>query len=573
MKSFKFIIGVCFLFCATTAIASQNAIEILQTSLSSSLDLIFNDLQNWAVLWLGSFILLQSTLSNVRLLIHGAEIEKVFAKFAASLAWFSWCFYIFKNGANFIKSIATFLITKATGITGSEFDPMSPIDKGISVASTLLESLDGTQSVLGSLNPFPSLMMGLVALVILATSAIIAFKILMIFIETKIVIALSPFSFALLGLDAFKDQGLAPLKYLVSMAYRVMILAAIMSAMVLFSTNIIEVFKTLPAASDNSVWKPIWAAAMGYVLLAAVTLRSDSIATMLSSGSSQMTTGDASSSVMAAASGVAAGGALATAAATATGGAVSGAAKIPTLMSDYIAKMGGSISDASGRGAGQTPPPAPVKSLASRAAAQIPSSPPNRPASSGDSGSATASSNGGSSASVPSSAPTRTAAGDTSDGASARSRDSSGAPVRTATSGANDTATTDSRTSASSDDNGLATASANAESSTRVPEGAPVRAAATNSVSDNTAAGAPVRASAGVDSGLNAGIGGAGSGTGNAQSDQKLDQMANALAKLGQAPQKTVKDHLGEAGKQINQALQADTPGVNISMNTHSDHI
>lgn len=194
-------------------------------------------------------------------------------------------------------------------------------------------------------------MMGLVSLVILAVSAILAFKILMVFIETKMVIALSPLSFALLGLNAFRDQGLAPFKYLVSMGIRMFLYGAVLAAMGIFSSSIIEAFKALPAASDPSVWPPIWAAAMGYVLLGAVALRVDSIAVMLASGSSQMSTGDAAA--VGAVAGAAAG--IAAAAAAPGVGKASGAAKSGgQSMADFMKSMGSSsaITNAGLQGAG-----------------------------------------------------------------------------------------------------------------------------------------------------------------------------------------------------------------------------
>lgn len=346
---------------AFSAAPAPDAISLLETGISGALDKIFADLQVWALVVLGGFMFLQFTWTHIHLLLNGGDLERVWSKFLGSIFWFGICIYIFKEGASFIKSVASQIMSKSTGVTGATFDPMSPIDRGIDVASQLLATFNGSQSVLGSLNPFPSIMLGLVSIVILAVSALLAFKIFMVFIETKMVIALSPLSFALLGLNAFKDQGLAPLKYLVSMALRMFLYGAVLAAMVVFSESIIGTFKALPPASDPSVWPPIWAAAIGYVLLGAVALRVDSIAAMLASGSSQMSTGDA------AAVGAIAG----AAAALATGGAAAaGAATKPVQsMAGVMSQMRGgtSVSNASSRGAGASTsmesPPKPLNSL------------------------------------------------------------------------------------------------------------------------------------------------------------------------------------------------------------------
>lgn len=342
---------VCLMFCASAFAQNDGSIPILQKGLTESLDKVFILLQGVAIQWLGIFMILQFTWTNWQLILNDADITKVFAKLAGSIFWFCICIYIFKNGSTFIKNVSGEIMSKATGTTGAIFDPIQPIKTGISVASQLLETLDSTQSVLQSLNPFPSIMMGIVSIVILAVSALLAFKILMVFIETKMVIALSPLSFALLGLNAFRDQGLAPFKYLVSMAIRMFLYGAVLAAMGIFSTSVIAAFKALPGLSEPSVWPPIWAAAIGYVLLGAVAMRVDSIAVMLASGSSQMSTGDAAA--VGAAAGAAAG--LAMSAATGGASAAVGAAKGGQSMADFMKNLGGgggAIANAGQQGAG-----------------------------------------------------------------------------------------------------------------------------------------------------------------------------------------------------------------------------
>lgn len=353
-------IGIFLLFVSGLAAAEPvRVVEILQAGLSDALDSIFKDLQTFAIGYLSLFILLQFLWTNIHVLTDGGDLTGFLKKFSGSMIWFTMCFFIFKEGPDFLKTVSSYLINKASGTSGVVFDPTAPIDKGMVIASSLLKSLDSTQSVLASLNPFPSIMLGIVSLVILAVSALLAFKILMVFMETKIVIALSPLSFSLLGLNAFKDQGLAPFKYLVSLAFRAMIYGAILATMFKFSDAIQASFKSLPSSSDASVWPPIWAAAIGYSLLGAFALRADSIAVMLASGSSAMSTGDAAAvnASTAAAAGVAGavGGAI-------VGGAMAGAAKMPASMSSFMGGLpGGSISNASGRGSGQTPSQAPSR--------------------------------------------------------------------------------------------------------------------------------------------------------------------------------------------------------------------
>lgn len=349
LRNFFFVSALTAISFSAFAATQDGSIPILQKGLSEALDKIFSQLQTIAVNWLASFMLLQMVWTNWQLLLKDETIERVFAKLGGTFFWFGICWYVFNNGPDFIKNVGSYIMKTATGTTGAVFDPTQPISVGIDVASQLLETLDSTQSVLQSLNPFPAIMMGLVACVILAVSALLAFKILMVFIETKMVIALSPINFALLGLNAFRDQGLAPLKYLVSMGIRMFLYGAVLAAMEIFSKSIIATFKSLPAASDPSVWPPIWAATLGYVILGAVALRVDSIAAVLASGSSQMSTGDAVAA--GAAAGAAAG--LAMSSTSSIASAVANPAK---TMADTLQKMaaggGAGVSNAGRSGSG-----------------------------------------------------------------------------------------------------------------------------------------------------------------------------------------------------------------------------
>lgn len=327
------------------AVEQASATALVQSALNTAAAAVFKDLQSWAIAWLGSFLLLQLTFTNIKHLFEHSEMPAVLGKLSAGLAWGGISLYIFVNGAEFITGVSNFLLTKASGLTGgTPFDPSYPVDLGINMASELLGALDKSQSFLDKLNPFPAMMMGLASIGILVVCAIIGYKIFMIFIETKIVIALSPLSFALLGLDAFREQGFAPLKYLISLAYRVLIMAAILAAMTSVSKVIVASFKTLPAVTDPSVWPPIFAAVIAMGMLGAFAHRSDSIAAMLSSGTSNMSPGNNGGQSSAAS--IAKSGVLGGVAGIAAG--IAGAAAGGKAMSEVIKEMTSGAGGAAG---------------------------------------------------------------------------------------------------------------------------------------------------------------------------------------------------------------------------------
>lgn len=326
-----------------------STIDLVQSSLGTALDGIFNSLTNTCVKWLGGFLLLQMIWTQIMGMINGADIEKAWGKWLMGFFWAGLCLYIYESGADFIRSIANYIMNLAAGLTGQPFTPTYPITTGLADASDLLKAFDKGQSILGSLNPFPAIMMGLISLVILAACTLIAFRIFMIAVETKIVIALSPISFALMGLNALRDQGFAPIKYLIAMGYRIFVLGAVLAAMTSFSHALVAVFQNLPASNSPSVWPPIWAAAIGYSLLGALAWNSNSIAAHLASGSSAMTTADLGGP---AAMASAVGGAVGAAVGQALGGSINKAAgKAGQALSDWRKDAGMGMSNASDNGA------------------------------------------------------------------------------------------------------------------------------------------------------------------------------------------------------------------------------
>ncbi len=58
----------------------------------------------------------------------------------------------------------------------------------------------------------------------------LALKIFMLQLEAVLIATLSPMSFALLGLNTLRDQGIAPFKSLLSLAYRIVLVGVMLSA-------------------------------------------------------------------------------------------------------------------------------------------------------------------------------------------------------------------------------------------------------------------------------------------------------------------------------------------------------
>lgn len=363
MRKYSFLL---LLFLAPV-IAHAGAFDLLDDGLKSASSNVTATIQSTAIIWLSSFVLIQTVITNLGLLKSGADIEAIYGKLMGSLLWFGFCFYVLKNGPTFIDDVSKGFFKIASDLAGTGgFDAGDIITKGADLAATLIARINRESSIT---NLFaPALLGGIMGVVILATVALIAFKVFLIKIETMLIIMIAPLSFAFMGLNSLKDQGIAPFKSLISLIYRVLVLAVILKTMNVMSANLVTVIELITSDSIDGIWSTVFAAVTGFSLLAFLVFKSDSIAANLASGSTSLGSGDVAA---AAAAGAAVGAAVASGGASALGAAGGGAGKAQELMSDVMSKMsgGGSLSNASTKGSGGVgellrPPSAPSSSVA-----------------------------------------------------------------------------------------------------------------------------------------------------------------------------------------------------------------
>lgn len=350
---------------ASPAFGADSVLSIMQSAMAPAI----NKLTTQALSWLAVFGMLQFLITNYRLLKSDGDLQAVIAKTAGSIAWLSVCIYIIQNGPQFIGAVGDQMF----GLLGLTLpSPGSIIASTIVVVASLAALAVGVGGVgiIGSTTA--GMLLVYILLFILAVGMFFAFKIFMIQLELGLIVMLSPLSFSFLGLDALKDQGIAPFKALISLGYRIILLTVILSAFTEVSSVASTALSGLSSLNGDSFKTGIGGAmnivlsALGaYLMLAYLVYKSDSIAASLSSGSTSMGTGDLAT---AAAAGAAAG------AAVASGGAAMATAgtNIPQSMSAFMKSVGGgggSVSNASGMdgGGGSLPAPpfaAPMASLA-----------------------------------------------------------------------------------------------------------------------------------------------------------------------------------------------------------------
>lgn len=349
MNSKKLAAFVLLLMVAGFASAAVDATSIVGTLQASMLPAI-SKLTTTAIGWLAAFSALQFFITNFAVIKSGGDIEVVIGKLAASVGWIGVCFYLINHGPQFISDVGQ----QFFDILGFTFPtPGSIIGNTLATGA----ALSGIAFVVGVGSTTGGMLIMYVMFAIVAIGMFFAFKILMLQIEIALVAMLSPLSFAFLGLSALKDQGIAPFKALISLAYRILLLSIFMSAFTEVSNAVSLAALSLNGASilvgsfADSIQK-VLAALGAYIVLVYFVWKSDAIAASLAGGSTSMGTGDIAG---AAAAGAAAGAAIA------SGGASLAAAgsSAPASMSEFMKSLGGggggSVSNASASGVGANP--------------------------------------------------------------------------------------------------------------------------------------------------------------------------------------------------------------------------
>jgi type IV secretion system protein TrbL len=251
-----------------------------------------------------------------------------------------------ENGPNFLNNIGS----QFFGLVGGGL----PSPSSIMMNTTAMASgLAVVAAAVGFFNSTAGQLVLYVLLTILIVGIFFSIKILMIQLELALIVMLSPMSFSLLGLSAFKDQGIAPFKSLVSLAYRIILTSVILSAFFKVDAVVGNLINTISAEAiaADGVGKVISSLIGGlgaYILLAVLLYKSDSIAASLASGGTSMGTADMAGAV---AAGVAGGMAAHAAAGAATTTAGNGASAVSDMVKG-LRSQAASVTNASGNGTG-----------------------------------------------------------------------------------------------------------------------------------------------------------------------------------------------------------------------------
>lgn len=330
---------------ATAQATPDGVADMVKQSLSGS---AVNLIQPKVMGWLGAFLSLQFVLTNFRQLTRGADLQEVMAKAVGAFFSAGLCIAAITYGPEFIDSVGNDLL--------SHFLSSVPSASAVLAATlSLCTTILAAAGIVSAVNNALASVLTTIFWVVLGGGVYLACKVFMFYLELGMIVLVSPISFALLGLDTFRDQGLAPIKSLVSLVYRAALFGVIFGAFAYVADSTVDALKGIIWADPTSIVSNIKTLAnslIAYPILLFLTFKADSIAATLASGSAGLGNADVGQAVAA--------GAAAGAAAAAAGSATTGAtAKVPQSMAAFMDSLGGgggSISNASPMGGGDDAP-------------------------------------------------------------------------------------------------------------------------------------------------------------------------------------------------------------------------
>lgn len=355
----KIIVALLLLFaCVATAHAAlptnwQSPTELVGGSLDEALQQITDTLERSVISIIFALALLQMTVSGIKQMA-GGELEKTFWNLGINaVLWPGIALWLLtdaidpvtpgvSNLGDLLYRIQHFGLSAVEAMNGGiEFSAGAILSIGlqsygfITLAVGKATATNAVNAVAALFVPGVSfmtiLMTFFISLVIMLSCAYLAMKVFIAKIEFAILVALAPINAALMVFGPTREQGWAPFRGAVSLVYRILILGGTVAAIGIVARSLADYVDAQSYGIVADVWTPLLSAAFAFSLLAFVAHKSDTIASSMASGTSNLSSGDLASSV---ATGVAAGvaGAAAVSAATATASGGTGVKAISDVM-------------------------------------------------------------------------------------------------------------------------------------------------------------------------------------------------------------------------------------------------
>lgn len=250
------------------------------------------DITKLAIKTLGAALLLQWIITNWKEVFSG-EISSMMAKAAGSITWAGITLWVMDN-QSILSDMFSGYLQMANSISGVDFNPSAIWSNGVNLQNNLIAGFNkgtGADSLFGAIkNLLPGLMLMVACIFILISYAVVAFSVLISIAEFWLMFAVTPIAIAMMGLSAFRDQGMAPLKGVISLGLRIIILGLIVRILGSVQDAATSAFLNLPSTDPMEV---VWFTLGGVFACAMMAFNAGKIASGIASGSASFSGSDA----------------------------------------------------------------------------------------------------------------------------------------------------------------------------------------------------------------------------------------------------------------------------------------
>ncbi|MGS0741423.1 type IV secretion system protein, partial [Glaciimonas sp. GG7] len=293
MKKSHLLILLSLMLSGFSVLAAETSLPTVMNTLQSTSVAVNSQLTTMALRTLGAALLLQWILTNWKELFSG-EITSLFQKIAGLVTWAGICFWAMGN-QDILSTMFTGYLNMASNVTGIKFTPENVWANGVDLQNNMVIAFNNRTGAADSLysslkNLLPSLLLMLACLLILVSYGVIAISILVAVSEFWLMFTVTPIAIALLGLQAFRDQGMAPLKGVISLGMRLIILGVIVKILASVQAEVVNAFENMPQVNPLEI---VWYALGGVFACAVMAFNAGKIASAIASGSSNFSGSDA----------------------------------------------------------------------------------------------------------------------------------------------------------------------------------------------------------------------------------------------------------------------------------------
>jgi hypothetical protein len=286
------VVGGSLLLYGAAALA-ETSIPTVMTSLKSSASSVNQAMTSTAIRTLGVALLLQWILSNWKDIFSG-ELTSMFAKIAGLVSWAGVCFWAMGN-QDILSTMFDGYLNVASNITGIKFNPGNIWANGVDLQNNMVVAFNnrtgsGDSAFAAIKNFLPALLLMAACIMILVAYGVICLSVFVAMAEFWLMFTVVPIAFALLGLQAFRDQGMAPLKGVISLGLRLIILGVIVKILGAVQGEVMNAFNTMPEVNPMEA---VWYAVGGVFACAVMAFNAGKIASAIASGSSNFSGSDA----------------------------------------------------------------------------------------------------------------------------------------------------------------------------------------------------------------------------------------------------------------------------------------